>query len=284
MIIPGIVAKGPSGGGGNGFIDPFYPTTAYSMRKRNSAYGGSCIRLRRSSDNAEQDIGFDADGWCDATAIASFIGANTGFVTTWYDQSGGGINLVMTDANKQPTVMNSGTLETLAGKPAILIATSGTADAMDVAANAAFGFGTSAFAIETYNVSNSTGADQALVDFRTGSGQDGTWQVAYSGSAPYELYYFNGTTFGNSGNGPSNGTPVWLALTYAGGAGGLLKGFVGGTQEWSTAATLNFGATRPLILAANFAFGSNYAGHWGEVLITKGSQVYSGTYTPRSYS
>ena len=35
---------------------------AYSLRKLSLAYSGSAIRVRRSSDNAEQNIGFDASG------------------------------------------------------------------------------------------------------------------------------------------------------------------------------------------------------------------------------
>jgi len=33
-------------------------TGAYSLRKLRSAYTGSAIRVRRSSDSTEQDIGF----------------------------------------------------------------------------------------------------------------------------------------------------------------------------------------------------------------------------------
>ena len=33
-------------------------SVAYSLRKLSSTYSGSTIRVRRSSDNTEQDIGF----------------------------------------------------------------------------------------------------------------------------------------------------------------------------------------------------------------------------------
>ena len=36
------------------------PYTAYSLRKVISSYSGPAIRVRRSSDNAEQDISFDS--------------------------------------------------------------------------------------------------------------------------------------------------------------------------------------------------------------------------------
>ncbi len=45
-----------------GLLDD-YPSAAaaYSVRKLRSAYTGSAIRVRRASDNAEQNIGFQAD-------------------------------------------------------------------------------------------------------------------------------------------------------------------------------------------------------------------------------
>ena len=46
-----------------GLLDT-YPNAAaaYSVRKLRTAYTGSAIRVRRSSDNAEQNIGFTALG------------------------------------------------------------------------------------------------------------------------------------------------------------------------------------------------------------------------------
>ena len=41
---------------------------AYSVRKLRNAYTGSAIRVRRSSDNTEQDIGFTALGELNTTS------------------------------------------------------------------------------------------------------------------------------------------------------------------------------------------------------------------------
>ena len=49
-------------------------SVAYSMRKLNSTYTGSAIRVRRSGDNAEQNIGFDASGNLDTTTLSTFVG------------------------------------------------------------------------------------------------------------------------------------------------------------------------------------------------------------------
>lgn len=74
----------------------------YSTKKRISSYSGSALRLRRSSDSAEQNIGFDVNGNLDSLAVNAFLGATQGFVTTWYDQSSSGLNATQATTNSQP--------------------------------------------------------------------------------------------------------------------------------------------------------------------------------------
>jgi hypothetical protein len=94
-------------------------TVAYSVRKLREAYSGSAIRVRRSSDNTEQNIGF-VNNELDTASLLSFVGANDGFVTTWFDQSGNASNLIQTTAANQPRIVSSGTIEVNAnGKPAV---------------------------------------------------------------------------------------------------------------------------------------------------------------------
>lgn len=50
-------------------------TVAYSLRKLRTAYSGSAIRVRRSSDNAEQDFGF-VGGDLDTAPMLDFVGYN----------------------------------------------------------------------------------------------------------------------------------------------------------------------------------------------------------------
>ena len=89
---------------------------AYSLRKLTSTYTGSAIRVRRSSDNTEMDIGFDSNGNLDTVALSQFVGSGSGFVKTWYDQSGNGRNVAQTTAANQPRIINSGSLELLNNK------------------------------------------------------------------------------------------------------------------------------------------------------------------------
>jgi len=92
---------------------------AYSLRKLSSTYTGNAIRVRRSSDNTEQNIGFDSNGNLDTTALTTFVGANNGFVTTWYDQSGNNKNAIQSSAGSQPRIVTSGTILTKNTKPTL---------------------------------------------------------------------------------------------------------------------------------------------------------------------
>lgn len=95
-------------------------SAAYSCaRKLRSSYGGSAIRVRRSSDNSEQDIGF-VGTTLDTSSLTSFVGANNGFITKIYDQTGNGLDCIQSTAWAQPKIVSSGTINTLGGKPAML--------------------------------------------------------------------------------------------------------------------------------------------------------------------
>jgi hypothetical protein len=92
---------------------------AYSLRRLSGTYQGSAIRVRRSSDNAEADIGFDSNGNLDTAALLSFCGVGNGFVTTWYDQSGNGYDATQTTAANQPQIVSGGSVILENGKPAL---------------------------------------------------------------------------------------------------------------------------------------------------------------------
>lgn len=95
------------------------PDLALSTRLLSSSYNGPAMRLRRSSDQAEQDIGFTAAGGLDTFALAAFVGAGESFVTTWYDQSGNGNHATRLTAADQPRLTLVGTPSRMNGKIAI---------------------------------------------------------------------------------------------------------------------------------------------------------------------
>ena len=92
------------------------PAAAYSLR---SLTGGDpkVVRVRRSSDNGEQD--FTASG-VHSGALVDFVGSgNDGFVETWYDQSGNGNNATQTTDSNQPQIVSSGSLINSNGSPSV---------------------------------------------------------------------------------------------------------------------------------------------------------------------
>lgn len=102
-----------------------YPgaTAAFSLRKLRTAYTGFCIRVRRSSDNTQLDIGFNGSGSVDTTALLTFVGANNGFVTIWYDQSGSANNSGTGGFITQPQIVFSGSLLIKNSRPYITAST-----------------------------------------------------------------------------------------------------------------------------------------------------------------
>ena len=92
---------------------------AYSLRQLDVDYAGSAVRVRRASDNAEQDIGFDGNGDLDTTALATFCSGTDGFVKVWYDQAGSN-DATQTTTTAQPKIYDSATgVVTDNGKPAL---------------------------------------------------------------------------------------------------------------------------------------------------------------------
>lgn len=89
---------------------------AYSFRLLRTAYAGSCIKVRRSSDDATQDIGF-SNKLLDTASLLTFVGAGNGYIDTLYDQSGNGQNLSHGTTTKQPLIVVNGALCSYNGRP-----------------------------------------------------------------------------------------------------------------------------------------------------------------------
>jgi hypothetical protein len=104
----------------DGLLDTYTgAAAAYSLRRLSATYTGSAIRVRRASDNAEQDIGFDGNGDLDTTALATFCSGTDGFVKVWYDQAGAN-DATQTTTSAQPKIYDSATgVVTDNGKPAL---------------------------------------------------------------------------------------------------------------------------------------------------------------------
>jgi hypothetical protein len=77
---------------------------AVGLRLLSNSYNGPLLRLRRSTDNSEQD--FYASGRnLDTAAIRAWMGAGTVNCVTLYDQSGNGRNITQATASAQPKLV-----------------------------------------------------------------------------------------------------------------------------------------------------------------------------------
>ena len=83
-----------------GFIQ-YASVAAFSGRTIIQGYTGPLIRLRRVSDDAESDFSAGSDGELDLVAIAAWAGGDA-FLTTWYDQSGNGLDIFQVTDGAQP--------------------------------------------------------------------------------------------------------------------------------------------------------------------------------------
>ena len=103
---------------------------AYSLRLLDCDYSGSAIRVRRSSDNTEQDIGF-VNGNLDTASLKTFVGTGVtdyGYVVTWFDQSGNGANVTQSTAGNQPRIVNAGVVERKGAQPAVRFLSASSTD------------------------------------------------------------------------------------------------------------------------------------------------------------
>jgi hypothetical protein len=153
-----------------GLLDT-YPNAAaaYSLRKLRAAYTGNAIRVRRSSDNTEQDIEFTALGNLDTSSLTSFCGSGNGFVTTWYDQSGNAYNATESTAANQPQIVSSGSILNINSKPALSFdATNDRLTIVNSASNLKF-LHSDLSTIITVNQMNSTTA-KSLMGSNAGTG------------------------------------------------------------------------------------------------------------------
>lgn len=80
----------------------------YSVAKTPS-WNGACMRIKRSSDNTQTDIGFTSTGWFDMAAAVAFAGGSTITVEKWYDQSGNGYDAIGAGTDR-PTLIAGNTI------------------------------------------------------------------------------------------------------------------------------------------------------------------------------
>ena len=151
----------------------------------------------------------------------------------------------------------------------------GSGDYLSVADSADFGFGTGDFTIECWcYLPGSVSGDGQLFDFRAGSGQNGLFYI--DGADGRKLTYYNGTVYTG---GSAVSLTAWnhLALCRA---SGTTKAFLNGVSQWTTTDSFDFGASRPLKIAANFAGSTGLNAYFQDLRVTKGVARYTADFTP----
>ncbi len=106
-----------------------YPgaAAAYSLRQLDCDYSGDAIRVRRSSDNTEDDIGF-VNGNLDTASLKTFVGtsgSDNGFVVTWYDHSGNSLHMTQATQANQAKIIDAGVVLRVNSLPSALFAGKG---------------------------------------------------------------------------------------------------------------------------------------------------------------
>ncbi|ARV58079.1 hypothetical protein BZZ01_05010 [Nostocales cyanobacterium HT-58-2] len=96
---------------GNLLLDLFPGASfTFSLRKLKTDYAGAAARIRRSSGNSEQNIGFDSSGNFDITALTTFLNGSDGFLVTKFDNTASN-NSTQTTLGMQPKIATSGIIE-----------------------------------------------------------------------------------------------------------------------------------------------------------------------------
>lgn len=119
-IIQNTIGSLQRGSSFTGLLDTYSgASVAFSFRKLRAANDRNCINVRRSVDNASQDIGF-SNNVLDTASLLTFVGAGDGFVTKMYSQGVDANDAIQVTAVDQTKIVIGGVLQLLNGKTTII--------------------------------------------------------------------------------------------------------------------------------------------------------------------
>ncbi len=227
---------------------------AYSLRKLRSAYTGSAIRVRRSSDSTEQDIGFTSGGDLDSTSLLDFVGTGSGYIKTWYDQSGNGKDVSQTTTSKQPRTVNAGILETMNNRPAVRFISTSSTTLTTTSTPLAAGDDTYTY-VTLWSTTQNT-SDEVIVEQNASTVQNNKRSALCStGWGGSQTIGFSGQNNDTSGFSFSTNTPYYTLVTVDDSqANNVLQYYNGmiGTRSTSSQGSLAIGNS-------GFSIGSKYS-------------------------
>lgn len=165
---------------------------AYSLRELSTSWAGQdVIRVRESGSGTAQD--FTAAEIIDGT-LATFCGANDGFVVYWYDQSGNGNDAYQTNLSAQPQIVSAGSVMMEGGKPIIKAADDRRSLRLSSISSTSI---TDVFA--TISLDNSYYLFQTSLSDGSGGyfliGENGSTSTAIQGKVGSPSYYRNGSIY-----------------------------------------------------------------------------------------
>lgn len=180
--------------GGSGFVGPLdefaVPHRAHSFRRLLASYTGPAIKVRRSTDNVEYDIGFTLGGDLDEADLLAKIGSASAYMVTWYDQSGNGRHLTQATAAAQPRIVNAGVVEVRGSKPACRL--DGTDDYM-TSTSVGLAAGTATIATVLEGAVNNMASSVVLAESTSTSG-NGYLRFIRTSSANWNVQATSSTT------------------------------------------------------------------------------------------
>lgn len=206
-----------------------------ATRKVIPEYNGPCITVNTSS--GFYNIGFDAFGELDTTALAAAASTGDATVMVWHNQLGDGNSPSVDDSG--PRIVIGGTLQTIGGKPAIV-----GGDGRSL--NSGWGFITSPFTYAAAFVSTST-AYRSLFSHTMSSAQMGIGMQTTDGQ---QALMCNGVT--HSVNGVTTATNTPYVHTY--------RASVGYSSGNFTLTPTQNGPDKPT-LTTNFSSRTGYRNH-----------------------
>ena len=239
-----------SGGGGfEGILNQFPGASlGLSLDKLDKNYTGSAIKVRRSSNNDELDIGF-VNNELDTASLLTFAGSGDAFVTIWYDSSGLNNNAFQTSAGNQPKIVDSGSVILDEGKPAFLFSGNQWLQTVNP-------YPTNQY-LSAFYLASSTGNSQRVLDTR-GTGSEGDvkgWHFKFSNSGDITIVD-NGANKSHSTQNITRSGQKLVSLLINGGSVGVnnyIKEFTNSalTQEVNSSEIIDYDSGNVLTIGTN---------------------------------
>jgi hypothetical protein len=258
-------------------LDSVTATAAYGLRRLATAYvANKAIKVRRTSDSATQDIGFLANGRLDTTSLATFCSGTDGYIDTWYDQSGNGLDLASQGSTHDFRIVNAGTIDTLNGVPAGYMV------------DASRGYMSSTFTTYTGTtlsaaclaaLANVTSSGRYLSVFGSSSlndnvGQTGALVIARNSTNAFWMSNRNGSVLSHTSSG-SYGALAQVSATFDGSINIIT---LNGNSASSVASTAAWSTNRlALGMSSTTIFTTSTGGYLAEAIFKISSGVWSST-------